>query len=80
MLFTQGEIELCANTFQDLTKPLSEINSDIIRILLEQNGGNQSQTAKSLGISRTTMWRMLKAQKTYPGAAEGSFKGSIASL
>ena len=63
MLFTQGETELCANTFLDLIKPLSEINSDIIRILLEQNGGNQSQTAKSLGISRTTMWRMLKAQK-----------------
>ena len=80
MLFTQGETELCANTFLDLTKPLSEINSDIIRILLEQNGGNQSQTAKSLGISRTTMWRMLKAQKASPGAAEGSFKGSIASL
>ena len=68
MLFTQGETELCANTFLDLTKPLSEINSDIIRILLEQNGGNQSQTAKSLGISRTTMWRMLKERKAQNGA------------
>ena len=37
-----------------------EHDRDIIRILLEQNHGNQSQTAKSLGISRTTMWRMLK--------------------
>lgn len=62
MLSTQGITELCANTFLDLTKPLSEINADIIRILLEQNDGNQSQTAKSLGISRTTMWRMLKEQ------------------
>lgn len=64
MLSTQGITELCANTFLDLTKPLSEINADIIRILLEQNDGNQSQTAKSLGISRTTMWRMLKEQNS----------------
>lgn len=62
MLFTQGETDLCANTFLDLTKPLEEINGDIVRILLEQNNGNQTQTAKSLGISRTTMWRMLKGQ------------------
>lgn len=60
MLYTQGETDLGANTFLDLTKSLEEIDRDIIRILLEQNHGNQSQTAKSLGISRTTMWRMLK--------------------
>ena len=48
-------------------KKLSEINADIIRILLEQNDGNQSQTAKSLGISRTTMWRMLKEQNGQKG-------------
>lgn len=60
MLYTQGETDLGANTFLDLTKSLEEIDRDIIRILLEQNHGNQCQTAKSLGISRTTMWRMLK--------------------
>ena len=62
MFFTQGETDQSANTFLDLTKPLNEINSEIIRILLEQNNGNQTITAKSLGISRTTMWRMLKEQ------------------
>ena len=62
MYFTQGETDFVANTFLDLTKPLNEINEDIVRILLEQNNGNRSLTAKSLGISRTTMWRILKGQ------------------
>ena len=62
MYFTQGETDFVANTFLDLTKPLNEINEDIVRILLEQNNGNRSLTAKSLGISRTTMWRILKEQ------------------
>lgn len=60
MLIVQGETDYSSNTFLDLTKPLDRINGDIVRILLEQNNGNQSLTAKSLGISRTTMWRMLK--------------------
>ena len=62
MYFTQGETDFVANTFLDLTKPLNEINEDIVRILLEQNNGNRSLTAKCLGISRTTMWRILKGQ------------------
>lgn len=64
MYFTQGETDLSANAFLDLTKPLNEINEDIVRLLLEQNNGNQSATAKSLGISRTTMWRILKGQNS----------------
>ena len=64
MFFTQGETDQSANTFLDLTKPLNEINADIVRILLEQNSGNQTLTAKSLGISRTTMWRMLRESKS----------------
>ena len=68
MLFIQGETDLSSNAFLDLAKPLNEINCDIVRILLEQNNGNQSRTAKSLGISRTTMWRMLKEQNTQKDA------------
>lgn len=68
MLFAQGETDLSSNAFLDLAKPLNEINCDIVRILLEQNNGNQSRTAKSLGISRTTMWRMLKEQNTQKDA------------
>lgn len=44
----------------DLSLPLQQINQEIIRIVLEKNGGNQSLAAQSLGISRTTLWRMLK--------------------
>ena len=40
-------------------KTLSEITSDIIRQVLMSNNGNQSTTARQLGISRTTLWRYL---------------------
>ena len=39
---------------------LQEMNEAIIRKVLEENGGNQSRTAKQLGISRTTLWRYIK--------------------
>ena len=44
----------------NLSKDLSEINRDIVKMVLEKNGDNQSKAAASLGISRTTLWRMLK--------------------
>ena len=62
MNFIQGETSQTGNMLLDLSKPLDEINSDIIRIVLEQNHGNQSMAARSLGISRTTLWRILKNQ------------------
>ena len=59
LLMTRGDTALTSNTFLDLGKHLKEIEKDVARIVLEQNGGNQSRTAASLGISRTTLWRML---------------------
>lgn len=44
----------------DLDKPLSEIEKDVISIVLQKNGMNQSLAAKALGISRGTLWRKLK--------------------
>lgn len=44
----------------DLSRPLAEIEREIVRIVLEKSGDNQSRAAQSLGISRTTLWRMLK--------------------
>lgn len=41
-------------------KTLDEINLEIIRQILSEEGGNQSRTAKRLGISRSTLWRMLQ--------------------
>lgn len=44
-------------------KTLEEINLAVIRHVLNEEGGNQSRAAKRLGISRSTLWRMLqKAQ------------------
>lgn len=44
----------------DLNRTLQEINRDIVLRTLERESGNQSRTAERLGISRTTLWRMLK--------------------
>lgn len=45
----------------DLKRPLDEINQDIIHAVLEETKGNQTAAAKRLGISRTTLWRLLKS-------------------
>lgn len=46
----------------DISRPLSEINKKISEMVLEAHDGNQSKAAQSLGISRTTLWRMIKSQ------------------
>lgn len=43
----------------DLNRTLNEINQDIVRRVVEETGGNQTLAAKRLGISRTTLWRMM---------------------
>lgn len=44
----------------NLSGTLSEIETRIIEEVLEQENFNHSQTAKRLGINRTTLWRKLK--------------------
>ena len=39
---------------------LEEINLNILKQVLVQENGNQSVTARRLGLSRTTLWRMLQ--------------------
>lgn len=41
-------------------RPLSEINREIISFVVSQENGNQTKAARRLGISRGTIWRMLK--------------------
>lgn len=45
----------------NLERSLEDITTDILRIVLEQEGNNHSRTAQRLGISRGTLWRKLKA-------------------
>lgn len=47
----------------NLSQPFSEINKEIAAMVLEAQNGNQSKTAKSLGISRTTLWRLISSDK-----------------
>ncbi|MCI8417254.1 MAG: sigma 54-interacting transcriptional regulator [Lachnospiraceae bacterium] len=39
---------------------LEDISYDIARVVLEQEDMNRAKTAERLGISRTTLWRMLQ--------------------
>lgn len=48
----------------DLSRSLSEINKSIVREVLEVYGGNQTKAAESLDISRTTLWRLIKSNKS----------------
>ena len=45
----------------DITKPLEEIERDIIQHVLMEENMNQSTAARRLGISRNTIWRKLHA-------------------
>ncbi|MCF2681507.1 sigma-54-dependent transcriptional regulator [Faecalicatena contorta] len=44
----------------DIHRPLKDITYDIIMRVLQEENYNQSATAARLGISRTTLWRLLK--------------------
>lgn len=44
----------------DLNRTLAEITRDVILRVFESENMNQTHTAKRLGISRSTLWRMLK--------------------
>ena len=46
----------------NLHRPMDEIEADIVRRVMKETGGNQTETAKILKLSRTTLWRIIKAQ------------------
>ena len=48
--------------------PLEEIHREIARRVLRAKGGNRSQAAASLGIARSTLWRLLKQEGDASGA------------
>lgn len=44
----------------NLNRTLDEISQNVARRVVEESGGNQTVAAKRLGISRTTLWRLLQ--------------------
>lgn len=46
----------------DLNRTLGEINRDVAQRVVEETGGNQTSAARRLGISRTTLWRLLQKE------------------
>lgn len=44
----------------DLNRTLTEISQDIAIRVVDETGGNHTAAAKRLGISRTTLWRLLQ--------------------
>ena len=43
----------------DLSRPLAEIEQDIIEIVFREESMNQTRAAQRLGISRTSLWKKL---------------------
>ena len=64
MNLAQGETGQTSNTIIDLTQSLDDINRDIVRIVLDQTDGNQTEAAARLGIGRSTLWRMLNSNRS----------------
>lgn len=54
----------------NLNQQLDDILSEIVQQAVEANGGNQKKTAEVLGISRTTIWRMMKKYNSEPQTNE----------
>lgn len=45
----------------DLMRPIKDIERDVVRTVVGRCSGNQTEAAKILGLSRTTVWRLLKS-------------------
>jgi DNA-binding NtrC family response regulator len=46
----------------DRVKTIDELNKEYAEKVLELFGGNRSKAADVLGISRTSLWRILKEE------------------
>jgi DNA-binding NtrC family response regulator len=76
MLFEKGEVITPASLphqtikmFQietiepDKVRTIEELNKDYAEKILEMYGDNKSKAAEVLGISRTSLWRILKGKE-----------------
>jgi transcriptional regulator with PAS, ATPase and Fis domain len=46
----------------DKVKTIEELNKEYAEKVLDMLGGNKSKAAEVLGISRTSLWRILKEE------------------
>jgi len=46
----------------DKVKSIDELNKEYAEKVVEMLGGNKSKAAELLGISRTSLWRILKEE------------------
>lgn len=60
VLDQECKLDNTVQTFLDSNHTLDEMVKDIVLSVFHDENMNQSRTAKRLGISRTTLWRMLK--------------------
>jgi transcriptional regulator with PAS, ATPase and Fis domain len=59
-VFKQSQLAL-EGSRKERPVSLDQAEEDLIKQALTRFGGNQTETAKSLGISRSTLWRKIKA-------------------
>jgi DNA-binding NtrC family response regulator len=65
---TAESLPLCLQLFHietiqpDRIKPIDELNKEYTEKVVEMLGGNKSKAAELLGISRTSLWRILKEE------------------
>lgn len=55
--------DMSCSRYEDI-KPLKQIELQYIKMALKKSEGNVSETAKKLGINRTTLWRKLKNENS----------------
>ena len=48
----------------DHSQTMEEINYQIIQMVLKEENGSKEKTSRRLGISRSTLWRILKNRQT----------------
>jgi transcriptional regulator with PAS, ATPase and Fis domain len=67
-LITPGSLPQAIKMFQiatlepDSVKTIDELNREYAETVLDLLGGNKSKAAEALGISRTSLWRILKEE------------------
>jgi transcriptional regulator with PAS, ATPase and Fis domain len=67
-LITPGSLPQTIKMFQietiepDKVKTIEELNKEYAENVLDLFGGNKSKAAEVLGISRTSLWRILKQE------------------